>query len=136
MFTLTTLLPFFLALAALQLSPGPDMILIMARGIGQGRKVAFATAMGATLLAGMIQLPLLAFGLASLIQASPLAFDLLRWIGAGYLVWLGGKLLLQRSGDLGSAAEDIPVSIRRALREGMISNLTNPKSLVFMRARR
>lgn len=73
----SALVPFFIALLALQLSPGPDMMLIIGRGIGQGRRTAFLTAIGATLLAGAVQLPLLALGLASLIQASPVAFNVL-----------------------------------------------------------
>lgn len=134
MFELTTLLPFFLAVVALQISPGPDMILILGRGIGQGRRVAFLTALGATLVAGIIQLPLLALGVASLVQSSPLAFNVLRWAGATYLIWLGVKLLLQSRGALDAAPATTPISDLAALRGGLVSNLTNPKVLIFMLA--
>ncbi|MBW9056247.1 LysE family translocator [Rhizobium mesosinicum] len=134
MFVSSTLIPFFLALLALQLSPGPDMLLVIGRGIGQGRRVAFLTAVGGTLAAGLIQLPLLALGVASIIQSSPLAFAILRWVGAAYLIWLGFKLLLKTRGRLDPTVERNPVSGWTALREGMISNLTNPKVLVFMLA--
>jgi len=134
MFVSSTLIPFFLALLALQLSPGPDMLLVIGRGIGQGRLVAFLTAVGGTLAAGLIQLPLLALGVASIIQSSPLAFAILRWVGAAYLIWLGLKLLLKTRGTLDPTVERNPVSSWTALREGMVSNLTNPKVLVFMLA--
>lgn len=134
MFDLTTLLPFFVALVVLQATPGPDMLLVMGRGIGQGRRIAFLTAAGATLLAGLVQLPLLALGIASLLQASPLAFELLRWAGAAYLIWLGAKLLFQSGKGLNDLSARAPVSDYIALRDGMISNLLNPKVLVFMLA--
>ena len=134
MFVSSTLIPFFLALLVLQLSPGPDMLLVIGRGIGQGRRVAFLTAVGGTLAAGLIQLPLLALGIASIIQSSPLAFAILRWVGAAYLIWLGLKLLLKTRGTLDPTVERNPVSSWTALREGMVSNLTNPKVLVFMLA--
>ena len=134
MFDLTTLIPFFLALMALQLSPGPDMLLVLGRGIGQGRRVAILTAAGTTLVAGLVQLPLLALGVASLVQAWPVAFDILRWTGAAYLVWVGARLVLQARGSPGGMAAGQPVPDWTALREGMISNLTNPKVLMFMLA--
>lgn len=134
MFDLPTLLPFFVALFALQAAPGPDMLLVIGRGIGQGRRVALLTAAGATLLSGVVQLPLLALGLASLIQSSPLAFNVLCWAGAAYLVWLGAKVLFRAGLGLTEIAAPAPVSDRTALRDGMISNLLNPKVLVFMLA--
>jgi threonine/homoserine/homoserine lactone efflux protein len=64
-------------------------MLVMARGIGQGRGVALFTVLGMTAGAGMVQLPLIALGVSSLLRASPLAFATLQWMGAVYLVWLG-----------------------------------------------
>lgn len=134
MFDMTTLLPFFIALLALQLSPGPDMLLIIGRGIGQGPRVALMAAMGATVLAGVFQLALLALGVASIVRTSPIAFDLLRWVGAAYLIWLGIKLLVERAGSAEPTVMGGAISNRMALREGMMSNLTNPKALAFMLA--
>lgn len=92
---LATFLTFYAAVLAMQLAPGPDMMLVIGRGIGQGRRVALLTAAGTTLLAALVQLPLLALGVASLVQNSPLAFDILRWVGAAYLIWFGVKLVAQ-----------------------------------------
>lgn len=131
---LGTFLTFYAAVLAIQLTPGPDMVLVVGRGIGQGRRVAFLSAIGMTLLAGIVQLLMLAFGIASLLAASPLAFEILRWAGAAYLIWLGVRLLMGSTGR--GSVTDQPVTVSMsdaaALREGAINNLTNPKALAFL----
>ncbi|TPL76089.1 LysE family translocator [Mesorhizobium sp. B2-3-15] len=115
----------------LQMPPGPDSMLVMARGIGQGRGVALFTVVGMTLGAGMVQLPLIALGVSSLLRASPLAFDTLRWAGAAYLVWLGLSLLSDTKSDLDLDCVK-RVGPLAAIREGMIANLINPWPMTFM----
>jgi threonine/homoserine/homoserine lactone efflux protein len=78
----------------MQMPPGPDRMLVMARGIGQGRLVALFTVLGMTAGAGMVQLPLLALGVSYLVIASPFAFAMLQWLGA-YLVWIGLRLVFR-----------------------------------------
>jgi threonine/homoserine/homoserine lactone efflux protein len=78
---------------------------------------------------------LLALGLASIINASPLAHEILRWTGAAYLFFAGVRLLL--SSRRAWAAESPPIprsSLSAAVRQGLISNLTNPQTLAFMLA--
>jgi threonine/homoserine/homoserine lactone efflux protein len=125
---------FLAALAVLLLTPGPDVLLVVSRGIGQGRRTALLTATGMTLVAGLIQVPLVTLGVAGLLRSSPFAFDLLRWAGAVYLIWLGFRVLLQRHRAPDPATPTARVSPGAALMEGAISNLTNPKSLLFMLA--
>jgi threonine/homoserine/homoserine lactone efflux protein len=94
--------------------------------------VALLTVLGMTLVAGCVQLPLLALGVATLVRSSPIAFDLLRWGGAGYLVWLGARLLFRRR-----PGAPPPTAFRPALAsigEGLVANLTNPQPLIFMLA--
>lgn len=122
---------FLAAVFILQLPPGPDSMLVMARGIGQGRRVSLFTVLGMTLGAGLIQLPLLALGIASLISASPLAFHLLRLLGAAYLVWLGVKLLFAPASVV-SARPVAQVGPLTAAREGMVANLINPWPISVM----
>jgi threonine/homoserine/homoserine lactone efflux protein len=131
----STYVAFLGALLAYQLSgPGPDMILVISRGIGQGRRVALATAVGCV-MAGAIQIPLLALGLASIINASPIAHETLRWGGALYLTYLGVRLLIgDRSKTDGSRLNATAVSTGTAFRQGVLSNLTNPATLAFMLA--
>ncbi|RWP52268.1 LysE family translocator [Mesorhizobium sp.] len=115
----------------MQAPPGPDSMLVTARGIAHGRSTAFFTVLGMTVGAGLVQLPLLALGVSSLVGASPLAFSLLRWSGAAYLCWLGISLLL-------SSATEVAIEEHRnlgplaAAREGMIANLINPWPMMFM----
>ncbi len=130
---LSTLLPFYIAVLMIQLSPGPDMMLVIARGIGQGPRTAFLSAVGMTLLSGPIQIAALVLGVASLFQTSPLAFEILRWAGAVYLIWLGTKILIgagRVSDRAASRLQTVPAGV--ALREGMINNLTNPKPMMFI----
>lgn len=129
---LTALLAFGAAVLALQLTPGPDMMLVIGRGVGQGRRIALLTVLGVTLVSGVVQVSLLVLGVASLLQASPLAFKLLRWIGAAYLIWLGARLLWASFRTSAKAVAAPRVSAWVAVREGMINNLTNPKSWLFM----
>jgi threonine/homoserine/homoserine lactone efflux protein len=115
----------------MQMPPGSDSMLVMARGIGQGRKVALFTVLGMTVGAGMVQLPLLALGVSALIKASPLAFAALQWVGAAYLVWLGLRLVFMANDPpAGPSARQIgPLA---AAREGMAANLVNPWPITFM----
>jgi threonine/homoserine/homoserine lactone efflux protein len=129
-----TYLPFLAAVFAMQAVPGPDTVLVAVRGMGQGRGMAFHTVLGMTLLAGLIQLPLLALGLGALAHASPVLFDLIRVAGAAYLVWLGLRFLLRTGTRLSRAIAPAAPSPRHAMLQGMIINLTNPNPLIFMLA--
>jgi threonine/homoserine/homoserine lactone efflux protein len=108
------------------------MALVIGRGVGQGHRVAFCTVLG-FMAAGLIQVPLLVLGVASLLRASPLAFDLMRWCGAAYLIWLAVKLLRssRHGSGIGPSASGHSSALN-AVREGLINNLTNPKALLFM----
>ena len=134
---LATYLAFLGAVLAYQLSgPGADMLLVMSRGVGQGWRVALSTALGCV-AAGVIQIPLLALGIASLVASSPVAYEILRWAGAGYLIYLGIGLLLPRRNAAGveSMVGTTPdVTWSAAFRQGMVCNLTNPTVLTFMLA--
>lgn len=114
----------------MQMPPGPDSILVMARGIGQGRATALFTVLGMTVGAGMVQLPLIVLGISSLVSASHLAFKMLQWAGAAYLVWLGLRLAFTSSATTAWQVGDVtPLA---AAREGMIANLVNPWPIGFM----
>ena len=128
---LTTLVPFVAAVLALALTPGPDLMLLVSRGVGQGWRVALLTALGFT-AAGLIQVPLLAVGMASLVQHSPVAFAALKYAGASYLIWRGVQLLHARA----TAVQGVTATTGPwlALRDGVIASLTNPKGLIFLLA--
>lgn len=130
--TAGTFLAFLAALVLLELSPGPDMMLVLARGVGQGRRTALFTVVGMVFVAGIVQVSMLVLGLAALVGAYPMALDVLRWSGAAYLAWLGVRLLASSaSGPMGTRRAE-PISDWRAVQQGAVNSLTNPKSLLFM----
>lgn len=129
--TVETFLTFLFALFLLEISPGPDMMLTIARGIGQGRRIAFLTVLGNVFVAGFVQVSFLVLGLVSLVHAWPIALDLLRWAGAAYLIWLGVKMLASSGADT-KIKETVRITGREAVKQGAINSLTNPKSLLFM----
>ncbi len=125
-------LAFVAAVLAMQMMPGPDMMLVVARGAGQGRRAALACVLGFT-AAGVIQIPALALGLAGVFQASPFAYEALRWLGAGYLVYIGLAFLLSSTRHAPGPGR-VSGSAFEAFRQGFWNNLLNPKVLVFMLA--
>jgi threonine/homoserine/homoserine lactone efflux protein len=127
------LIAYCIAAGLLTLTPGLDTALVLRTAAVEGsRNAAFA---GLGIVAGCLTWGVaVAFGLGALLTASELAFSLLKWAGALYLLWLGCKLLFKprREFDLGDA--DSTASPRRGagwLRRGFFSNLLNPKIGVF-----
>jgi threonine/homoserine/homoserine lactone efflux protein len=123
---------FLLAGILLNLTPGPDTFYILSRGTAEGRGSGVAAAFGIN--AGSLVHTMLAVGgISVLLQASPIAFLVLKLIGAGYLAWLGIGLLLQKS----SSAPEVERSgagLAASFRQGMLTNLLNPKVAIFFLA--
>jgi threonine/homoserine/homoserine lactone efflux protein len=126
------MLPFLAALFVLEISPGPDMMMVIGQGIGQGRRVALLTVVGMVFVSGALQVALLVLGVASLLQAFPAALAALRWVGAAYLAWLGVRLMGSYLQGVRPAAALPQASGWSAVRDGAVNNFTNPKSFLFM----
>ncbi|EBX8438374.1 LysE family translocator [Salmonella enterica subsp. enterica serovar Oranienburg] len=129
--SIETFMAFLLALMLLEISPGPDMMLTIARGVGQGRRIAVLTVLGNVFVAGFVQVSFLVLGLVSVVHAWPVALDLLRWAGAAYLMWLGIKMIATSGTDT-RLRKTAKISDWNAVKEGALNSLTNPKSLLFM----
>jgi threonine/homoserine/homoserine lactone efflux protein len=129
---LSTLAVFMAAVLALNLTPGPDMLFCFANGVNRGRAAGAVAALG--IGAGtLVHTVAAALGLAGLLLASPLAFDIVRYAGAAYLVWLAWKTL--RAVPLGaSGAVPEPRSLWRVFGHGAITNILNPKVALFFLA--
>lgn len=112
-------------------SPGPDMLLAVARGLGQGPAAAWVSALG-TATGIACHALLVALGLTALLSASVSAFTLLKLAGAAYLVWLGVAALRQRGPVSLHAAHHLPMG--RVFIAGWVANLLNPKVAVFVLA--
>ncbi|MBW7972772.1 LysE family translocator [Bradyrhizobium sp. BR 10289] len=133
MLDLHALLLFSLACLALTATPGPDMLLIASRSVAQGRSAGFATLAG--IQAGTYCHALAAaFGLSELFLLVPLAYDAVRYAGAAYLLFLASQAL--RSNQLLAlpAGENRRRSTLVVFRQGLLTNLLNPKMALFVLA--
>ena len=131
MFPADTLLAYVAACLLVVVSPGPDNILAVSRGLSQGRAAAALTSIGAGL--GIMFHTLAAtVGLSLLIQNSPAAFWVVKAVGAVYLLWLGYKALA--SGNLISFEPTARLPLSRVFLTGMLSNVLNPKPGLFVLA--
>lgn len=128
-----TWLIYFVAALGLSLSPGPNGLLALTHGALHGRrKTLFTVAGGALGFATVIALSM--FGIGALLQASLVWLTVLKWVGGGYLVWLGvqvwrappiAALALQPQGEVKGWS---------LFRQGALSALTNPKGILFFAA--
>lgn len=121
---------FLIAAVAIHLTPGPGMLFIIAQGLTGGSRAGRAAACG-TASGMLVHTCAVALGLAALLQAAPMALDLLRVGGAAYLVWLALRSL--RSSELvpGATGDPTPDPFGAVYVRGLINNLTNPKILLF-----
>lgn len=130
---LATLALFTAACAVLTATPGPDMLLIASRSLGQGRMAGLMTYAG--IAAGSyLQAFAAAFGLSQLFLMVPAAYEVLRWLGAAYLAWLCWTTLRAREPLFAPTAAASRVPMRRIFLQGALTNLLNPKMALFMLA--
>jgi len=128
-----TLVLFAAACVALAAMPGPDMLLIVSRSVSQGRAAGFASLAGIQ-LGVYCHATALAFGLSGLLLALPGAYDVIRIGGAGYLLYLAWKTIGSAPG-LAAATTGLPRhGLWRVFRQGLLTNLLNPKIALFMLA--
>lgn len=120
---------FLLACLALNLTPGLDTFYILARSGREGRAVGFAAALGIN--AGcVVHTAAAVLGVSAILMTSALAFSLLKYLGAAYLVWVGLRMLLART------TARTPTATRgqgmgAAFRQGLLTNVLNPKVALF-----
>lgn len=130
---------FFVAIGLLTLFPGIDSLLVVRNASRGGWRDGLATSTG--ICCGLFVHALVsALGISALLLQSAMAFNLLKLIGGGYLIWLGLSNLwpftstAERVPEPGMAVKRAGFQLQRSLREGFISNLFNPKTLLFYMA--
>ncbi len=129
----STLALFAAASFALAITPGPDMLLVASRSISQGRGAAFATLAG--IQVGIyVHATALALGLSELFVRIPWAFDAVRWAGAAYLAYLAFRTLRAQQTTLAVSERLAATPTWQAFRQGLITNVLNPKVALFMLA--
>ncbi len=127
-----SLLAFFIAAALLALTPGPGIAYVVARTVAGGRQEGLASCLG-TGLGGMLHVLAATLGLSVLLAQSALAFSLMKYVGAAYLIYLGLRLLMQKP-PAGDASPVSAQGVRRAFAEGILVEALNVKTALFFLA--
>jgi len=123
---------FVVASIVLLVTPGPAVLYIVARSLEQGRSAGLVSVLGIH-LGTIVHITAAAVGLSALVVSSALAFAIVKYLGAAYLIWIGIRTLMAKESDLASpiiAAEPL----RRVFRDGFVVNLFNPKTAIFFLA--
>jgi threonine/homoserine/homoserine lactone efflux protein len=132
MVSASTLFAFVVSAVALMLVPGPSMLFLLARGIGEGRRVAVISAFGVE-TATAVFVAATAVGLTAVVASSVTLFATVRYVGAAYLIYLGVRTL--RAGrDLPLASRPAPARPGRAYRQAFFVGISNPKVALFFLA--
>jgi RhtB (resistance to homoserine/threonine) family protein len=117
----------------LNLTPGPDTAYILGRSIAQGRSAGFASALG-IMVGSIFHTCAAALGLSALLGTSAFAFTIIKLIGGAYLLFLGIKMVLDRREQLHLAASFRRSTTAAAFRQGVLTNILNPKVALFFLA--
>jgi len=117
----------------LNLTPGPDTVYILGRSVAQGREAGVASALGIC-VGSIFHTCAAALGLSVILATSALAFGAIKMLGGAYLVFLGIKILLDRRKHLSLPSNFRRQSIAAAFRQGVLTNILNPKVALFFLA--
>lgn len=125
---LSSIVTFAVASLALLLIPGPAVIYVLNRSVADGREIGFAAVAGLE-LGNLVHVIAASAGLSAVLATSATAFNTVKWLGAGYLVFVGVRTLLVAPRMVSG---DMPTTTRsRAFRQGVIVNTLNPKVALF-----
>jgi threonine/homoserine/homoserine lactone efflux protein len=127
-----TLLAFSAACFLLSIIPGPDMLYIATRSLSQGRSAGLISVLG-VYTGALVHVFAAALGLSGLIAASAVAFGVVKYIGAAYLIYLGVRTLLSKAELLEPAISE-KNTLSDVYRQGFITNVFNPKVILFFAA--
>ena len=123
---------FVVASVVLLLTPGPAVLFIVARSVEQGRAAGLVSVLGIH-LGTIVHVTAAAIGLSALLVSSALAFAIVKYLGAAYLIWIGVRTLMAK--EASSDAPSVPAEpLRRVFRDGFVVNLFNPKTAIFFLA--
>lgn len=124
----THLYLFMSAALLLLIVPGPNMAMVSSHALAHGWRAGLAAALGIT-LADVLMTVMVSAGLGALVMSWAPAFDLLRWAGAGYLLWLAWQAL--RTAPAHPDAQPVQASLRNVFAQATLNSLLNPKALLF-----
>jgi threonine/homoserine/homoserine lactone efflux protein len=123
---------FVLASLVLLLTPGPAVLYIIARSLDQGRAAGLVSVLGIH-LGTLVHITAAAVGLSALVVSSAVAFSVVKYLGAAYLIWIGVRTLM--TGDPDAKAAMVRTEpLHAVFRDGFVVNLFNPKTGIFFLA--
>ena len=129
-----SVLPYFLAtIAVLVAIPGPNTIYVSTASASQGFKFGLASCFG-IMAATLVHVALAAMGVTALLLASPVAFGIVKYLGAFYLIYLGVKTLRSKGADGDDALTSSSNGLKASIKKGFLVNLLNPKTALFIAA--
>lgn len=122
--------PLFIAASlSLLLIPGPAVLYIITRSIDQGRRAGLVSVLGIE-VGGLFHVAAAALGLSAILLSSALAFSIVKYLGAAYLIYLGiRKLMTPEKIEVSESSQ--PTSLRRVFSQGVMVNILNPKTALF-----
>jgi len=129
----SALVLFAAASMVLTATPGPDMLLIASRSVSQGRSAGFLTYAGIA-LGTYCHAVAAALGLSQLFLTVPIAYEIIRWAGCAYLLYLAYKTIRAKASTFSPSSSLKQLSSRRIFIEGLATNLLNPKMALFVLA--
>ncbi|MGN6536818.1 MAG: LysE family translocator, partial [Mesorhizobium sp.] len=124
---------FVVAALALLVVPGPAVLYIVARSVAQGRRAGFVSDLGIH-SATLVHVAAASLGLSALLASSAIAFSIVKYAGAAYLIWIGLRKIFSREDNPDIDVALKPRSHARLFREGFVVNLLNPKTALFFLA--
>lgn len=127
-----TLLTYVAVVLGLFLIPGPAVLLVLARSSVGGHRVGIATGLGIA-TGDMLHTAMATLGLSAVLMTSALAFSLVKYAGAAYLIYLGIRALMERGKDLRLAQSRL-IDAPLAFRQAVLAELLNPKTALFFLA--
>lgn len=113
----------------MNITPGTDTMYIVSRSVSQGRKAGIYSVLGIA-TGSLVHTFLAAFGLSVILTTSVVLFTAIKIIGAAYLIYLGVRMLLQKSSDL-ILKDTENMSLKKIYTQGLLTNVTNPKVALF-----
>src|SRR5215475_2050535 len=121
---------FLTAAVLLAIAPGPGMLYVLARSLAGGRREGVLSSLG-TFVGGMVHVLAAAAGVSVILARSAVAFATVKYAGAGYLCFLGIRMILEARRDTGSLSAEALAPVRNPFWQGIATEVLNPKTALF-----
>ncbi len=124
---------FFAAAFTLAVIPGPGMLYVLARTVRGGRREGILSTLG-TGVAGLLHTLAAALGISAILATSAVAFAVIKWLGAAYLIYLGVRMMLEKPSEADIQVNTDSTSSKGACAQGILTEVLNPKTALFFLA--